>query len=191
MYKEHMEYQLKNESLSSDEYLVKQAQKDPEAFRPLYEKYFKQIFLFIHNKVGDKEITADLCSQVFLKAMTHLHTYQHKNLPFSAWLYRIAVNETMGHFRKTQKTRHIVIDEKMLERLYEEVEKPDIERFKVDLSVAIEKLSLEEVQLIELRFFEEKSFKEIGFILDITENNAKVKLYRLLEKIRTDIAKNK
>lgn len=186
-----MKYQLTDESLSQDKDLVERAKKDPEAFRPLYEKYFKQIFLFIHNKVGDKEITGDLCSQVFLKAMTHLHSYVHKSLPFSAWLYRIAVNETMAYFRKTQKTRHVLIDEKMLNQLYEEVEKPDIERFKGDLSKAIEKLSLDEVQLIELRFFEEKSFKEIGFIFNITENNAKVKLYRLLDKIRTEISTNK
>src|SRR6188768_3385607 len=128
-----MEYQLKNESFSIERDQVEKAKKDPEAFRPLYEKYFRQIFLFILHKVDDKEVTADICSQVFLKAMTHLQGYEHKNLPFSAWLYRIAVNETMAHFRKTQKTRHVVIDEKVLEKLYEEVEKPDIDRFKLDL----------------------------------------------------------
>jgi RNA polymerase sigma-70 factor, ECF subfamily len=186
-----MEYQLKNESFSMEANLVEEAKSNPEAFRPLYEKYFKRIFIFILHKVEDKDVSADLCSQVFLKAMTNLQTYQHKDLPFSAWLYRIAVNETMGHFRKTQKTRYVVIDEKMLERLYEEVEKTDMDSFKVGLARVMEMLSLNEVQLIELRFFEEKSFKEIGFILNITENNAKVKLYRLLDKIRIEITKKR
>jgi RNA polymerase sigma-70 factor (ECF subfamily) len=45
-------------------------------------------------------------------------------------------------------------------------------------------LKEKDLQLIELRFFEKRSFKEIGEILDITENNAKVKSFRALEKLK-------
>jgi RNA polymerase sigma-70 factor (ECF subfamily) len=46
------------------------------------------------------------------------------------------------------------------------------------------------LNLIELRFFEKRSFKEIGELQNITENNAKVKTFRALEKLRT-VFKNK
>jgi len=58
------------------------------------------------------------------------------------------------------------------------------------LSEALKQLETMEIQLIELRFFEEKSFKEIGYILNITENNAKVKTYRILDKIKTIVLLN-
>ena len=46
------------------------------------------------------------------------------------------------------------------------------------------------VNLLELRFFEKKSFKEIGIIFGITENNAKVKAYRAVEKLKKNYKKN-
>ncbi|MBL7885021.1 MAG: sigma-70 family RNA polymerase sigma factor, partial [Bacteroidia bacterium] len=48
----------------------------------------------------------------------------------------------------------------------------------------ISELPEDELQLIEMRFFEKRAFKEIGEILNITENNAKVKTYRIIEKLK-------
>jgi RNA polymerase sigma-70 factor (ECF subfamily) len=53
-----------------------------------------------------------------------------------------------------------------------------------DLNLALEKLDEDEMELIELRYFEKHPFKEIGEILDITENNAKVKTYRVIDKLK-------
>jgi RNA polymerase sigma-70 factor (ECF subfamily) len=53
----------------------------------------------------------------------------------------------------------------------------------------ISELNEDEVQLVELRFFEKRSFKEIGDILEITENNAKVKAHRVVKKMRKIIEK--
>jgi len=48
----------------------------------------------------------------------------------------------------------------------------------------LQKLSVDELQLIELRFFEQRPFKEIASILSITETYAKVKVYRVLDKMK-------
>ena len=48
------------------------------------------------------------------------------------------------------------------------------------------RLSDERLSIIEMRFFEKRSFKEIGEIMGITENNAKVKVYRTLDKLKKD-----
>ena len=57
------------------------------------------------------------------------------------------------------------------------------------LYMALTDLTSDEMEMIELRFFEKLPFKEVGEILDITENNAKVRTYRILEKLKT-ILKN-
>ena len=172
------------EGIQQEEKVIEASRSDPEQFRGLYEKYYKAVFLFIFHKVDQKETAADLTSQTFLKALQHIATYEHRRLPFSAWLYRIANNETMQYFRKTKRIRKVVIDETLLSELQDREEAPDLETMKIQLVKAIDTLPVEDIQLIELRFFEKKSFREIGFILDITENYAKVKTYRLLEKLK-------
>lgn len=79
--------------LSDEEEVICKSRQNPENFRVLYEKYYRRIFLFILHRVGDKATTADLTSQVFLKALLNLSGYNFRGLPFSAWLYRIASNE--------------------------------------------------------------------------------------------------
>ncbi len=49
---------------------------------------------------------------------------------------------------------------------------------------ALENLKGDDMQLIEMRFFEQRSFKEIADILGMTENNAKVKVHRILERLK-------
>ena len=72
------------DQLLLEEELIKKAQADPALFKPLYEAYYKQIFLFILHRIGEKELTADVASQVFLKALLNIGRFRFKGLPFSA-----------------------------------------------------------------------------------------------------------
>jgi RNA polymerase sigma-70 factor, ECF subfamily len=165
--------------------LVQNAQKDPARFEVLYEKYFKRIFVFIHHRVNDKAITADITSQVFLNALLNINRYKYQGVPFSAWLFRIAINECFSFFRKNKRLRFVSIDDEALQELHEELT-ADLERGDLleKLPEILTTLKDDEVQLIELRFFERRSFKEVGEILGITETHAKTKTYRLLDKMR-------
>ncbi|GDX52379.1 hypothetical protein LBMAG27_14260 [Bacteroidota bacterium] len=53
---------------------------------------------------------------------------------------------------------------------------------------AIKKLSAEELELIEMRYFEKRSFAEVAEIKGMTENNAKVKVHRILERLRKQLS---
>lgn len=172
------------ENFQQEEQLIEASRADPKQFRILYEKYYKTIFLFIFHKVEQKETAADLTSQTFLKALQNLDKYEFRQLPFSAWLYRIATNETMQYFRNNKKVRKVLIDEALLAELQEPDEPADQEILKNKLIKAIDTQPIADIQLIELRFYEKKSFREIGYILNVTENNAKVKTYRILDKLR-------
>ncbi len=169
----------------NEEQVILMAQKDPEAFRPIYEKYYKPIFLFVLHRVAGKEIAADITSQVFLKALQKLGHYTFRGLPFSSWLYRIAVNECNDFFRRTKRERWVVLEDNHAEILYEEMFGQEaMAELKTRLPLILERLRHEELQFIELRFMEARPFKEIAEILGITETYAKVKTYRVLEKMK-------
>ena len=172
------------EEIEAEMQIIIRAKSDPNRFAPLYDKYYKSIFVFVYRRTDDEDTASDLTSQVFMKAVINLNKYEFKGLPFSAWLFRIAVNEINMFFRNGKKKRTIHIDDYGLFRLKDEVYDYEQEDKETILLNCIQNLSADEVQFLELRFFEDKSFKEIGIILDITENNAKVKTYRILDKIK-------
>ena len=179
-----------SEAAMQEEWLIiKEAKQNPASFRPLYDKYYQAIFKFIFRRTADESLTADLCSKVFLKALQRLSSYQYKGVPFSAWLYRIASNEVAQHFRESQKNRVISIEEGRVSDLIEEIEERDHPNYRQTLILALDELKEAEVQLIEMRYFEQRPFKEIAQILQITENNAKIRTYRTLEKLKKIILK--
>lgn len=165
---------------------IRLAQADHQYFGVLYEKYFEQIFRFVFKRLGGDEAAAgDLTQQTFLKAMANLHKYEDRGLVFSSWLYRIAQNEVNLFFRGEKKTRYVDLQERQLAGVAEEAELPGSmsQEDQEKLVQCINMLDPEQTDLIELRFFQALSFKEIADIYSITEANAKMRIYRLLEKI--------
>ena len=171
----------------NEQELIIAAQSNPERFAPLYDYWYKPVFLFVFKRVNDKELTADLTSQVFLKALVALKNYKFTGAPFSAWLFRIAVNEVNMYFRKNNKNATVPLDEGDLRQLTEEVGESDIEENYSLLTEALNELPEEQTQLIELRFFDKNSFIDMAHILGLTEAGTKMKLYRVLEKQKNSI----
>lgn len=170
----------------SEAQIIALAKKKKRYFGVLYDRYFDQIFRFVFKRLGGNEdIAGDLTQQTFIKAMAHLGKYEDRGFPFSSWLYRIAQNEVSMFFRQQKKNYSVSIDESRLmdmageANLTNHMSMEDQER----LVAAINNLQQEQQDLIELRFFQEMSFKEIAEIYDITEANAKMRTYRILEKI--------
>jgi RNA polymerase sigma-70 factor (ECF subfamily) len=179
---------LTDTQLQQEVLLVEAAKKDSSRFGAIYEKYYRQIFLFVFKRTSDEEICGDIVSQVFLKAMLSIQKFEYRGVPFSAWLYRIASNEVNQHFRTQKGDRTVSIDQPNIDRvmgMVEEVKGEDNTGHytKVMLETLTE-LDPEDVQIIELRFFEDLPFKDVAFIIGITENNAKVRVYRILERLR-------
>jgi RNA polymerase sigma-70 factor (ECF subfamily) len=176
--------------LQTEQHLIEAAKQNPEHFGPLYDKYYKQIFGYVYQRMDCKDSAFDLTSQVFLKALMNIEKYEYKGVPFASWLYRIAHSEVMQSFRTKKNLRTINADISDLRNICEEVEQEYMEEYKSILMTVIKNLPEDDVQLIELRFFEKRAFKEIAEILSLTETNAKVKLYRILEKVKKTLTKN-
>src|SRR5689334_9065421 len=97
---------------------IAQAKLDAAAFKPLYEKYFKKIYLFILRRVGNKDTAGDLSQQVFLKALSSIRSYEDRGYPLSVWLFRIAINQCNEFFRKSKTARTVVLTEASIEKVY-------------------------------------------------------------------------
>jgi RNA polymerase sigma-70 factor, ECF subfamily len=180
-------YHATAEQMSAEQVQVEAAKKDPNFFGPIYNKYYKQIFGYVYQRMDDKESAFDVTAQVFLKALTNLHKYEFKGVPFASWLYRIAQSEVYQMFRDKKAKRTINVDVGDLRFLFEEIEENYYEDYTPRVLKLIKELPEDDLKLIEMRFFEKRQFKEIAEILEITENNAKVRLYRILERIKKTI----
>ena len=139
----------------------------------------------------DKQLAADLLSEVFIKVMKNMPKYEIREAPFSAWLYRITINQLNEYYRKTKKIRMVAVEETDVSSLVEEViedEQDHVTNLKL-LKHSMNGLKQKDLQLIELRFFEKKSFIEIGVIMGLTANNAKISTYRAIDKLRKKMLK--
>ena len=163
---------------------IEAAKSNPARFDVLYERYYKSIFIFVYRRTGNEELTSDLTSHVFLKALINIKKYEFKGVPFSAWLFRIAFNEINMYFRKNNANRIVSLEQNTIHQIVQEVELEDNAEAQHKMMTALKQLDSKDIQLIELRFFEKHSFSEIAEIIGITENNAKVKVYRILDKLK-------
>ena len=176
----------KNIKKLTEQEIIAFAKKDQAYFGALYDKYFEQIFRFVFKRLGgDEAVAGDLTQQTFIKAMANIGKYEDRGLPFSSWLYRIAQNEVSMHFRKLKNNYTVPVDENRIKDLASEANlngymSIEEQEMLIDIINDLEETQLE---LIELRFFQAMSFKEIAEIYNITEANAKMRTYRILERI--------
>jgi RNA polymerase sigma-70 factor, ECF subfamily len=164
--------------------LVRKAQDgDTDAFEKIYDHLFLPVYRYAAFRLP-KEVAEDTVADVFVKAWEKLHTYKtHRNVPFSAWLFRIA--------------RHAVIDVYRTQRGFEEVpetlEDPD-EHNRADTSVkqgdllrvvrkAFFKLPRRYREVLLLIYVSELSHKEASKVLRLTEGGVRILKMRALKKL--------
>ena len=170
--------------LEKERVIIERSRKDPRAFGELYERYFDRIYNYLYRQTDDEELAGDLCSQTFINALNSLPRFEFRGVPFSAWLYKIASNEVNKHYRKNKGKKVFSIEEVRIKELMESSEVDWDEELIQQLLNFMKDLPTDMLMVLELRFFEDKDFKEIAFILDITESGAKMRTYRALDKLR-------
>lgn len=163
--------------------LIDSARRDVRHFEPLYDRYHPRIYLFVVRRCGSKDLAADLTQQTFLKAMLGLPKYDHGAVPFGAWLFRIALNEVRMHWRK-RKEVIMDVDRKDVLRLTEEMEFPEDDDLLRRSMEVLSRMEVPKARLIELRFLDGLSFREVGEVLGIGEDAAKMRTHRVLKELR-------
>ena len=87
---------------------IQKAQQDPREFAPIYNRYYDEIFVYISRRVDDLDLVADLTSKTFTNCLSNLHSFKFMGVPFSAWLYKIAINEVRQFFRHRKNSPRTV-----------------------------------------------------------------------------------
>lgn len=171
--------------------LIRQAKDgDHGSFGKLYDHYISPIYRFVMVKVNHKPDAEDLTHEVFLSAWQNLKNYKFQGFPFSSWLYQIARNKVIDHYRT--KKNHSNIDE-VDENLFEVVGTLEggLDRSLAleEVKEAIASLSPDQQDVIVMKFIEDLSNEEIAKSLGKSDgairllqhravNNLKVKLWK-------------
>jgi RNA polymerase sigma-70 factor (ECF subfamily) len=162
--------------VQDEQSLVRRAQQqDQEAFAELYEAYFDKIYRYIMLKIGDRTEAEDMTQQVFIKALKSLPSYKYKDVPFSAWLYRIAHNQAIDHFRKFSRQQSSELMEAITpddpdENPQHQTElRADIE----NLVQAMRQLTRAQQEVISLRFSSDLPVAEVARIMGRSEGAVK------------------
>ena len=179
-----MNYHMTESQMADEARCIEKAKQDIQHFGTLYDRYYRRIFLFVYKRVDGEDIAGDLTQQCFLKAMQNLNKFVPQCVPFSAWLYRIAANEVNQYYRRQNARPTESADLAQLAEVLSESQQAYSEENVQRMLDLLKTLPEGDMQLISLRFFEEMSFREVGEICNITENNAKVKVYRILARLR-------
>jgi RNA polymerase sigma-70 factor (ECF subfamily) len=182
-----LETSKKSRNIALEKRQIEAAKLNPAHFAPLYNTYFKPIYIFIFKKVKNEDLAGDITSKVFLKALLNIKKYKHMGFPFSSWLYRIASNEVNLHYRQLNKTTEVELLEKDVIALLDEIDHPEDIQQQERMLNALNNLPLHTAELIEMRFFEKLSFNEIGAVLGLKPVTAKIRVYRALDKLKKQI----
>jgi len=180
-------YHQSASAIASEETEVSAAQQDLRQFAPLYDRYYISIFRFVFKRVESEDTAGEITAQVFAKALAKIGQYESRGLPFSSWLFRIARNELNLLFR-SQKNQRIVSIESVQVTELTESDSEDVKTKEQQMEWLVEglrALSAEEVELIEMKYFEQRSYREIGEIVDLEEGNARVKVFRIVKKLKS------
>ena len=147
----------------------------------VYEKYHRELYLYIYSLSRNHHIAEDLTQETFLKALLSLPE-EHGNI--RAWLYMVARNLFFNYRKKA--SRNVSLEEEM-KRSDEEKDllanMIENER-KLQLYQALKKLDMKKREILLLQYFGDLSQKEIAAVLHITPGNVRVLAYRAKKELK-------
>lgn len=172
--------------LDSEKNLIERAKKgEMEPFGHLYDHYVAPIYRFVLVKVNNKAEAEDLTHDVFLSAWQNIKSYKHKGFPFSSWLYQIARNKVIDHYRtRKAHTSFENLDENLLKvvGVAENRLETILEVEKVKQAIA--QLSPEQQDVIIMKFVEDLSNEEIAGALKKSEGAVRLLQHRAINNLK-------
>src|SRR5438105_4609011 len=166
--------------------LVERAQQgDRAALEELYLIHFDRIYSYLHMSVGNRHDAEDLTTQTFLKMLESIGKFRWQSAPFSAWLFRIAHNLAMDHFRARRRWQP---EEDVPEPPGEEEPSAELQAMhsigRQSMLELIEDLSSEQQQVLTLKFVFNFQNADVATILGKTEGAIKSLQHRALASLQ-------
>jgi RNA polymerase sigma-70 factor (ECF subfamily) len=156
-------------------------------FTELYHQYFPKVFAYVYGRVQEKEVSLDIVSDVFEKAFMKKKSLRSPE-SFGSWLFTIARNEVSSHWRKEKPAAKAAQEAAWENELHHQPQGPEEailhkERLRA-LSLLVSQLPRREQEIIALKFDAELTNREIARVLNTSEVNVRVTIFRALRKLR-------
>jgi RNA polymerase sigma-70 factor (ECF subfamily) len=169
--------------------LVERAQAgERDALEELYLIHFDRIYSYLHVSVGNRHDAEDLTTQTFVKMLESINRFRWQSAPFSAWLFRIAHNLAMDHFRANRRWQP---EEEVPEPTADDSTSAEEGAFEAigqkSMLELIDELSGEQQQVLTLKFVFNFSNAEAATILRKTEGAIKSLQHRALASLQKQL----
>lgn len=170
------------------EALVRRAQDgDASSFAGLYERFHDKIFRYVYFKTGNPNDAEDITEDVFLRMLESINSFRWKGHPFSSWLFRIAHNLIVDHFRKRSRQKNTPLDDagELAGASHQQLEADlDIKLSVERVHLAMEGLTDLQKEVMSLRFAADLSVRETAEAVGKRENAVKALQHAAIKKLR-------
>ena len=184
--------ETRGDSTTAVRRLVERAQGgDRAALEELYLLHFDRIYSYLHMSVGNRHDAEDLTTQTFVKMLESIGRFRWQAAPFSAWLFRIAHNLAMDHFRASrrwQPEEEVPEPQDSAEHSAEDEALQAIGRR--SMLAMIEDLSPDQQQVLTLKFVFNFGNAEVATILGKTEGAIKSLQHRALASLQKHVTRS-
>ena len=157
---------------------------EPEAWRELYQRNLPRIYSYIRRRVESVQVAEDLAAQVFLEGLERIGGFTYRGIPFAAWLFRIAHNLVVSHYRRQSRQAGGPLDETQADPESSVEDAVELEFLREELKSALGTLTGEQRNVVILRFVEGISTREVAMILDKPTGAVKALQHRGLRAMR-------
>src|ERR1700674_2590946 len=164
---------------------TRDSETDLDAFSETYRRYFPRLFAYVYARVGQVHLAEDLVADVFERAYTKADSLRSKEA-YSTWLFTIARNAIISNARK--HSRETIVDPDVMGDISPSTASVETEILAREEQSAVARLVREfpqrEQDIISLKFDAELSNHQIAEIMDLSEPNVRVIIFRTLRKLR-------
>lgn len=163
-----------NQPNPTDFQIIEKTRKNPDDFAYIIDRYEQKLFNYIMRSTDISVAEAeDLLQEIFIKVYKNIFEVS-EDLSFSSWIYRIAHNHIIDHFRKNSRIEKVSLDDESYSFLINNIKSdfdPDVDLDRKEtremVQRALSKIRKEYREVLVLKFMEDKSYDEISDILRV------------------------
>jgi RNA polymerase sigma-70 factor (ECF subfamily) len=157
---------------------------DAAAIAELYDRYSLRIYNYVYHRVGNRSLAEDLTSTVFVRMLEAVRTSKAWRSSFSGWLYRIAHNAVVDHFRSGKQDKDLALEDTTLPSSEHPVEAAERSITRDRVRSAIHQLTEAQGLVITLKFMQGMTNAEVAALMGKNEGAIKSLQFRGLAALR-------
>ena len=157
---------------------------DASTQEQIYRDYYDKVYAYTVNRTRSREDAEDLTSEIFIKVYNKLESFDDKKAQLSTWIYQIAKHSVIDYYRRYKLSEELpeeITDEDEIDQdlLYEEALS--------ELAAALQKLSVEQRDIIINRYYYGRTLQEIAEIMSLSYGVTKLRHKEALLRLRTEM----